>query len=276
MKIRLIASAALLALFGGSAIAADLPVKAPPPPVPVWNWTGFYLGGHIGAFWGNTSQSLFVNNSPPFNADQIVPVTFGRDTSARLMGGLHAGYNWQVAPSWVIGVEGDASALDGSFQRGPVAAVDNTSGLPLVNPNFITMSHSDNWLMSIRGRVGFTADNWLFYGTGGAAWDNRTFTGTWGSGGNVASVSTLDRNRTDLGWVAGAGVEWAPWHNGLMVRAEYLYYSFPSESFVQPCGRCVPGAYDGPGTWTWNGSHLQVVRLGLSYKWGVGPILAKD
>jgi opacity protein-like surface antigen len=93
---------------------------------------------------------------------------------------------------------------------------------------------------------------------------------------NVGSIATGDVNRTDTVWVAGGGVESAPWHNGLLLRAEYLYYAFNGASFIAPCTRCVPGAFDGPGVFTWSNSHFQVARVGISYKWGVGPIVAKD
>ena len=79
--------------------AADLPL---PTPAPAWNWMGFYLGGSLGAAAG---MSTF---SDPYGAsvfgDQV------RTTS--LLAGLQLGYNWQVAPRWVVGIQGDASYLD--------------------------------------------------------------------------------------------------------------------------------------------------------------------
>jgi outer membrane immunogenic protein len=170
----------------------------------------------------------------------------------------------------VVGIEGDASLLDGSFKSGPFAPLIANNGTPVGPGNFLKMSHGDQWLMSIRGRVGFAADNWLVYATGGAPWDSRTFNGAIVSPFNIGSIGTGDVNRTDTGWVAGGGVESAPWHNGLLLRAEYLYYSFNGASFAAPCTRCVPGAFDGPGVFTWSNSHFQVARVGISYKWG-GP-----
>lgn len=78
--------------------AADIPVRGPvytkaPPPAPVFNWTGFYVGAHIGYGWGETDWSTVIEPSGVF-------------------GGLQLGYNWQFNPNWVVGVETDISATD--------------------------------------------------------------------------------------------------------------------------------------------------------------------
>jgi outer membrane immunogenic protein len=265
-----LASIILIGSFG-NARAADMAVKAPmPPPVAaVYNWTGFYVGGHIGAVWGDTNQSFFQNNAAPFDPRQIAPVNFGRDHSARVIGGLHGGYNWQVAPSWVVGIEGDVSFLDGAHNAGPVATIDNTGvPLPTAPGNKLIMSNGQRELFSFRGRVGYAADNWLFYATGGVAFDYRSFNGGITSTANIGSIQTGDVTSFDTGWVAGGGVEWAPWHNGVLVRAEYLYYGFPSKTITAPCTACVPGAFNGPGVFTWSSNNFQVARVGISYKFG--------
>ena len=100
------------------ASAADLPVKAPvaAPITPVYSWTGFYVGGHVGALWQRSNGRW-----DPL-PDEL---TFGEFTitgdlkDTAFVGGLHAGYNWQVSPSWVVGIEADWSwtNAEGSFTQ---------------------------------------------------------------------------------------------------------------------------------------------------------------
>src|SRR4029079_1822252 len=107
----LLGATAALALVVGSAHAADLPVKAQPA---AWSWAGFYVGGSIGARSAQndyTVSSLFPTCTvPPFV--QFGPVAFSQvpngsfDSTAARFGG-YAGYNWSVAPSWIVGVEAD-------------------------------------------------------------------------------------------------------------------------------------------------------------------------
>jgi len=105
-KLLLLASAGAIALAAGSANAADLGVrpayKAPPPvaaPLP-WSWTGFYIGAHVGGGWG-TKEAF-----DPFSGK-----TDGTGTVNGCLGGLQAGYNYQI--SWVlVGIDGDFSFSD--------------------------------------------------------------------------------------------------------------------------------------------------------------------
>src|ERR1700716_3172556 len=97
MKRILIGSAAALTLLTATgALAADLPAKAPiykAPAAIVWDWTGFYVGGNVGYSWAKRGNSGFASTgSPSVNG---------------ALGGLQDGYNWQLNPTWVGGLEGD-------------------------------------------------------------------------------------------------------------------------------------------------------------------------
>ena len=82
------------------ASAADFPL---PPPLPAWTWAGFYIGGQIGGFGGTSTFS-----------DPYGPSVFGdKVTTNGFLAGLQLGYDWQVAPKWVVGVVADTSYLDG-------------------------------------------------------------------------------------------------------------------------------------------------------------------
>src|SRR5262249_14738728 len=149
------------------AAAADMPVKAPPAPVsiPVYSWTGFYVGGHIGGAWTGKDDSFanaFCGGTP------VIPINLPFDTGdSSVIGGGQIGYNWQFASNWLIGVEGDFSwtKVDGSTTYSPLPP--GPTGAFAVSPSVMTMSRDVKWLASVRGRLGYAWDRWLVYGTGG-------------------------------------------------------------------------------------------------------------
>jgi outer membrane immunogenic protein len=106
LKAQLLAGAAIVALVAaGPALAADLPLKAPPPVVAAWNWSGFYIGGHGGYGWGHDAQTdvndpFFTGKFPGINVPGFDPKGY--------LGGVQAGANWQTG-SIVAGLEGDIS-----------------------------------------------------------------------------------------------------------------------------------------------------------------------
>ena len=123
--IRGIAVSALLIVAPFSvASAADMALKAPPPPAPVWDWTGFYLGGDVGGY--GSRQSATANPVPPgFGTPSIagaglagfglLPTSSSLNKSG-VLGGPYAGYNWQMH-NWLLGVEGDFTFLNLEPQR---------------------------------------------------------------------------------------------------------------------------------------------------------------
>jgi outer membrane immunogenic protein len=183
----------------GSAHAADLAFKAPPPPVlPVFSWTGFYIGVNGGGASGKTDWT-YVHNGATANHD-----------SSGALGGGTVGFNWQFpSTNWVIGAEGD---FDGADIRGstscPVAAYICTSKLT----DFAT----------VRGRLGYADGRVMVYGTGGGAWARDQIT-TSLNGATFGGTTSRD------GWVAGGGVEWAAW-GPLSLKVEYLRYDFGSKT----------------------------------------------
>jgi outer membrane immunogenic protein len=143
MRRHLLAGTAALAItvaLSGPLSAADMPVKAAPFTPAIFNWTGWYIGGHVGYADGNGDPS-------------------GRwGGSGGAVGGLHGGYNIQ-AGNWVYGWEADVDAvgLSGNHKNS-----DNST------------SFSGNVMASLRGRLGITADRTLFYATAGGALLNFT------------------------------------------------------------------------------------------------------
>ena len=167
MKKLLVACIAAAALYGAPALAADMPVKAPPlPPAPVYGWTGSYVGVNIGYSWGRSSSdysAVSANNG-------FVPETTSDSANINeVIGGGQVGYNYQFSQSYLAGIEADIQA---SGERG--------SGDPLVCTNPLACDFGNindsyteklEWFGTVRGRLGYLATpNVLVYGTGGFAY----------------------------------------------------------------------------------------------------------
>jgi len=217
-------------LFAGPALAADLgkPVYKAPPLAPVFSWTGWYIGGNAGYGWGAStnpgiSSNLFNPNDPVFNFfPSLSPKGF--------IGGGQVGYDWQVNPNWVLGAVADFQGADIS------ASGANTVTVPGVS---VTESLSErlDFLGTGRVRVGWAANNWLFYGSGGFAYGdvrstvNRTQTVA------VLGTSSLSGSHTETraGWAAGGGINYAVTPNWI-IGVDYLHYDLGHTSVTATDG----------------------------------------
>ncbi len=242
------------------AAAADLPL---PPLAPAWTWTGFYVGGSAGAAAGTATFS-----------DPLGPSVFGdKVNTTALLAGLQVGYNWQVAPRWVLGLQADASYLDsnGSFTcMQPSAAIVGSN-----------CEVSPRVLASLTGRVGLLVDplgHTLLYGKGGGAWMDSDISIT-PNNSNISGAPEPDGDPSSRskawGWTVGAGIEHAltpAWSVGL----EYDYYRFASSNVstaatISSTGGATPifGTLAG-GTASVT-PDIQVVKLALNYHWDQDP-----
>jgi outer membrane immunogenic protein len=197
MKKFLLSAAACIA-FAAPAFAADIPArtytKAPVYTAPqvVYNWTGFYIGGHIGgAFPGSSSLE---------------------SSDGRFLGGAQGGFDYQFAPNWVIGAEAQYSWLTGN------------SGNGVLFPGGALVTANNDQLGSVTGRLGYTWGPALLYAKGGYAWRGNDNIGV-SVGGTPVAFTTVG-NRRD-GYTVGAGLEYmfAP---NWSVKGEYQYYNFGS------------------------------------------------
>ena len=106
-------TAATLLIAGTEASsAADMAVKAPGIAPPIWSWTGFYIGAHVGAGWGTTETTLTGLNAIPgiLPTPVAFSLPFSQNSTSGFLGGVQAGYNWQLG--WaVLGVQGDFAGL---------------------------------------------------------------------------------------------------------------------------------------------------------------------
>jgi outer membrane immunogenic protein len=261
MKKITIAIASATTLIATHVMAADMPVKArPAPPPSYFSWAGLYVGGHVGfARSANDNSTADLTVFGGFFAPPGLPFDTGGNG---FLGGGQVGYNWEVNQSWLIGIEADVSGtrVNGSQTYNPIPPGPGGFAAP---PSFVTMSRNVDWLASLRGRLGFTWDRWLVYGTGGVAWSHADYFGqdSRGGGGNTDTASF---SKTSTGWVAGAGLEYALAPNW-SIRAEYLYYNTAGVSQV---GAQTPAAPPIIANFNWDRTKLHVVRLGINYLFG--------
>jgi outer membrane immunogenic protein len=267
--VRLATSALASVMVVGVAAAADMPLKAPVPPL-VSDWTGFYIGVHGGYGWARPSISdldlnqfvhSLVRNPEADNLSFPAPKLRGA-----VFGG-HAGYNWQWGQRGVVGLEIDFSAAN--IKRTQEASVDLTDCCTRIDTR--TLQSRLDSLASARARAGFLiGPNFLLYGTGGAAWGHTKFTDTLLQ--LAPAFDNLYASRASanhFGWVAGAGGEWKLWNSGLMLRVEYLHYDFGSASlaFDQTYSNTDGGHSKGAGfNLLLQRLTTDVVRGGVSYK----------
>jgi outer membrane immunogenic protein len=248
------AATALLTLPAG---AADLPRKAPayvPPAPPPFTWTGFYGGIHAGWGWSDTSADIVGNVGGLTVFD---PASLGLNSNG-VVGGIQVGYNWQFAPNWVLGIEGDISGT--GIHDTVVGPGVTIGGVPLLGLNHFA-ERDIKWLASIRGRLGFAADRWLLYVTGGGAWGGFDFTfgpdlGVFGGPG------LLTGDKTRSGWTVGGGVEYA-FTNNWTGRIEYLFYDLGD---ITNTRTFLIGGVTPLTTTTAVDTQINVVRLGVNYK----------
>jgi outer membrane immunogenic protein len=176
------------------ASAADIPrapvYKAPAfvPAAPVFSWTGFYIGAHGGWGWARWSGEGTTANGDGWLA------------------GVQLGYNYQFG-NYVAGIEGDYSFAD----------VKKTADLFAGS-----ITQKNDYFATIAGRLGWAFDRTLLYGKGGVAFTRDKLKGNDGLGGTV----TGDWDR--VGWMIGAGVEYAMWNN-VSVKLEYNFLDFGSK-----------------------------------------------
>jgi outer membrane immunogenic protein len=236
-------------------MAADLPPApapyyAAPIIVPVFTWTGCYVGGTGGGVWGNTSDTWGANPGGfPVAGSLGVSSSFNPSGAT---GGVEGGCNYQVNPWFVFGVEADweATSLRGSSTGTVVTPVGSYP---------FSQTFSSRWLTTMRARAGYSAGPWLFYATGGAAFANVSWTDslTLPSG----TVVNASQSTTASGWTVGAGAEWALAFNWV-VRAEYLYVDLPGPTYTA-VNNSIPLSFI---TATHADLHENIVRAGVSYK----------
>jgi len=231
-----IIAAAYLAITSASAFAADLPMQQPYKSAPVaaaiYNWTGIYVGVNGGYGWGTQDPLILFSNR--FDRSQF-------DISGGMFGGTVGA---QIQQGYVVlGLEGD---LDWANIKG--SGISNPSILGIGQGIPLNIATNTSGMMTARLRAGAALDNWLFYVTGGLAYDKSSATGTLigpvacGVAGVIPSCSTSSWRP---GIAAGLGVEYG-FANHWSAKLEYIYI-------------------DSLGTGV-STDHIDTIRAGINYR----------
>jgi outer membrane immunogenic protein len=246
----LIVSVACVGLAGAAeqAFADGAPYEYTPTYAPQrLGWTGLYLGAHLGGAWGSSS------------AQGETGVTLDDSWSASPSGlvvGATLGYNWTLGPM-LYGIEGDLGNLG-------LAG----SGGYYVPFGYDTSTTTDaDFYMTLRGRLGFVANGWLIFATGGYLGADTTVS-ILAACDFACGEPTVAASKSDFrnGWTIGGGVELAV-EGTWTAKVEYLYYDLGSTNLTTPAGAGLPAT-----TWAID-TDGSLVRAGLNYrfnawKWG--------
>jgi outer membrane immunogenic protein len=265
MRFRLLAGIAITAVMVGSAFAADMPLKAPPP-VLAYDWSGFYIGGVIGGGWTRTDTS-----TPGLGVAGTllgVPVLQTTDSSS-FIGGVEGGDRYQFG-KLVIGWEADM-VWGGNNNATSISSFSPT-------PTLFTVSRAitadTRWAGTATSTVGIAHDRWLIYGKAGVAWAKTDYTDNWTV--NVAGLGTAalfsgigsTSNSSQVGWTVGTGIEWAIWNNW-SIKAEYDYLDFGNKTVVIN-GSVLPNTVGFPASLGLeNTQHINQFKAGLN--WHIAP-----
>ena len=233
------------------ALAADVAMpayKAAAAPA-AYDWSGFYLGVTAGGGMASlpvTSMDFFVG--------------IGAMKSAGAVGGVHAGYNWQFTPSFLVGLEGDFNWA--SFKESDTTCFGSCA-LNLIGDRSVASSRLDQF-STLRARFGLTSDRTLVYVTAGPAWGH--IDASLGDCPNCSNVGLPFAIASDssfhVGIALGAGVEYALTQNWIL-RGEYMHLDFSTTDTVfKHASTGIP--FD--GVRARSTATADLARLGISYK----------
>ncbi len=260
---------------GLSLVACACADAAGAPPA-VYSWTGVYAGGNFGYGFGEPNGET---NLTGFGATTTFgPFAFADSNPLTLhgiLGGGQIGYNWQVAPHWVTGVEAD---FQGSDETSSLSTSDTYAGRRIGFQASGTATSNDSaqiaWFGTARGRVGYAVDQFLVYGTGGLAYGRVQLQATAPDSGTTQFIcgpscgpipfggtASFGGSTLNLGWTAGAGVEGALTDNWTW-KAEYLYVDLGSLTVS------AAGPLAGESATLHAHFFTDVVRVGFNYRLG--------
>jgi outer membrane immunogenic protein len=244
MRKFLLASVAVTVL-AAPAVAADMRVKAPvykAPPVVAYNWTGCYVGGHVGGLWTRKDWTLAFPDPP---------LALGNHDTNSWLGGLQAGCDYQFAGRFVIGIQGDYAWTNATGSHFDL--VDGTTDNTRIKS-----------LATVTGRIGYTWDRFLGYVKGGVAWERDDYSRFLVVTGALVGSASETRG----GWTIGAGGEFA-FTDYVSAFLEYNYYDFGTRTlnFITPAG-------------AFNDNidireRKSVVRAGINIRFGYNAVVAK-
>jgi outer membrane immunogenic protein len=240
MRTLLLTTVALLGLTAGAG-AADLPGRTVDFPVvaavPVFTWTGFYVGVNAGYGWNTNSDDRYFDPT-------LGVYVGGDDNNGGFVGGGQIGYNYQIG-SFVIGVETDIQYAD----------IGGRSNYGYVNGLYYGDDSNGNWFGTVRARAGVAFDRALIYVTGGLAYGDVARGSSVILGPTGAVIGYGSNSDVNTGWTLGGGVEYA-FTNNLTAKVEGLYVNLDTKNDAF--------GYYGDR----DNAEFGVVRAGLNFKFG--------
>ena len=251
MRKFLLGTAALIALVS-PAISADMraPVyEAPLPIVPVWSWTGCYVGGHAGGLWAKQKEWIVRTPGGAFFGQSL-----GGHDADSWVGGAQVGCDYQFAGRFVVGIQGDYAWTDAEGSHNSAR-------------EFGVAYHSQvKSLATVTGRIGYAWDRFLGYVKGGGAWERDDYSAT-----TIVLGTAYTARETRSGWTIGVGGEYA-FTDFLSGFIEYNYYDFGTRNiaFEPQIAGLSPAFVDIKET-------KSVVRVGLNFRFGgyAAPVAAE-
>jgi len=273
MRKFLLAASALAALvMAAPATAADMPVKARPlpPPPPVFSWTGFYIGAHVGSAWATTESSLnsisvtqcFGAQCLPADSIGGLSIPISSHNINGFLGGVQGGYNWQFAPWGVFGIETQWSWSD----------LNGTTPCVVI----LACTTDTKWVGTLAARLGFVVDRALIYMTDGVGWAHSEYTVSLNLQPLVPISISSSVSDTRIGAMWGAGVEYAFTQNW-SAKIEYDFIDFRNKDY-----NFAATFSEGPDSIRFDfGSTIRervhLVKFGINYRFDFGkyPVVAR-
>lgn len=255
-------------LFSVSTVLATPSSKTLPPfaskLIFPYQWKGFYLGATGGGVFSTFNTKTYTQAGPllnPAQASAINNVGSQQINPSGFLSGIEGGYNWQFN-RLLLGLETDIQSLstNGETNTGAVPYPDQPG-----NQYVLTSYGNANWLLTARPRVGLTANNWLFYVTGGLGviFQQNDFLFT----NNLGALESKRVNKAKLGYVIGAGIE-AALTQYLSLKAEYLFADFNNTSASNmnnniPVGQTLTNVVN---------LKSNIIKLGINYHFNNAPM----
>jgi opacity protein-like surface antigen len=281
VKKLIVASVVIAAVASSASVrAADFPPYSvsKSPIIGSFDWEGFYVGGHIGSATDNTSFTQtnvswfdLPGGFPPATSS-VSTGESGSLGSTNVTGGLQMGYNWLIPGSFLVGIEADISGTGLSS-----TTLTSPPGIPA---DVASWTEKLDVYGSARARLGWVANDWLFYGTGGFGWAYDKFTRNqltatfskvnppFVDPSALQAGSTVTSSHFRPGWVVGAGIEWAVARTWT-VKLEYLHFDTTSETLSSGHFSLLGPGVNNPtsATVTANQGNLTIdtVRVGFNH-----------
>lgn len=227
-----------------------------------YDWTGFYVGGNLGASWGDTSMKTRIEpgrGAAPIDPRDIAVLNapIAEDSNdTGFTGGVQGGLNYQTG-SWVFGLETDVGWMDIGQSRSNSIILPSVLNPPITAT--LSQEVSTDWVWTLRPRIGWASGAYMIYGTAGLAVSNIEVKASYTDNRALGNTGSFTDDDTKTGWAAGLGAAYA-FSDNLSVRGEWIYTDFGEvrATWVTPNGYAA--------FTTESDTRANLLRIGMDYK----------